>query len=243
MTPLKIGGYVKSADLCQPIKNILVQGKDEHSNLLAFSKTDKNGFYSLKTNSELYAIRFSHQDYLTKEIPFTNDFPNVVRVMNLKLIGYTEKLWFLPSEKISFYVHSIGKFKAQLYRHGFSVSKLLDIGEFQPILQQVPNNFFVSQKLNWKEPITFVIPPEAEPGLYNIKLSSLENNEVFNITFVVSTSPEKYGERTKLLVLSSTSTWQAYNIWGGRSRYRNFENQKMESIKQSIFSFFLNLGI
>ncbi len=235
----KISGLVKSADLCQPIKGTLVLGKDRLGNLLAKGKTNKNGYFSLKADPNLDAISFSHPAYVTKEIRFTNNFPHLVRLMNLKLIGYAEKLWFVPGEKISCYVHSVSRFKAQLFRCGLSISKVLEIGEFQPIFQQVPDGFFVSNNLSWKEPITFVLPRQAEPGLYNAKLSSLDNNDEYNITFVLSTSPENYGEQAKLLVISSTNTWQTYNIWGGRSRYRNFEIEKMKSIKEAVFSFFV----
>jgi hypothetical protein len=46
--------------------------------------------------------------------------------------------------------------------------------------------------------------------------------------------------------LASTNTWQAYNIWGGRSRYRNFEEKRSEDyhrVHPSTFYRLISLGV
>ena len=76
--------------------------------------------------------------------------------------------------------------------------------------------------LSWVPDVFLLNPPNVKPGLYSLLLES-DNQHKFAIPFIVSTPKTNYGKDSKLLVLASTNTWQSYNLWGGRSRYRNFE--------------------
>jgi hypothetical protein len=87
----------------------------------------------------------------------------------------------------------------------------------------VPDKFFVEDGLLWNLSFEYIIPNDVIPGLFSVKLiQKTENQKPYYLTFIVSTQLDQYGKRSKLLVLVSSNNWQTYNIWGGRSRYRNF---------------------
>lgn len=172
-------------------------------------------------------IRFQKDGYVAKEFK-ADELPSKIRLLEDKLIGYQVKLWFLPGEQIKAFIHAPELFTAKIFRHGLQKKLSLDLGHFPPQQQQVPDKHFVEDGLNWRASIEYTMPHDAIPGIYSLLLQS--KNEKFAIPFIVSTPPSKYGKRSKILVLASTNTWQSYNLWGGRSRYRNFEDGLTEGV-------------
>ncbi len=78
------------------------------------------------------------------------------------------------------------------------------------------------------------------PGLYSLKLiPQIENASPYFLTFAVTTKTSEYGKKSKLLVLVSSNNWQTYNIWGGRSRYRDFEVIIRENKSDALRSFWI----
>ena len=233
-----LSGYIKNASLCLPIKGVLVQGLNKQNKTICSCYSDESGFWSLIDNAEISKIRFQKKEYATKEINKTNEIPKIIRLIKNRIIGYTEKLWFSPGEKIRFHVHSISEYTAQLYRNGFKTEKLIDFGIQKPHCQTVPDSYFVADGLNWEISFEFEIPKNFRPGLYTLHLQPMSQpDDDYNLTFLISTKPENYGKKTDLLVLASTTTWQAYNVWGGRSRYRNFEDPIVSNLKTKLRDF------
>ncbi len=233
-------GYVKNASLCLPIEGALVEGLNKHNKIISSCYSDSDGFWSLDDTAKISKIRFQKEGYVTKEISATKNVSKIVRLIENQIIGYTEKLWFLPGEKICFYIHSVSEYTAQLYRNGIKTEKLVDFGIQKPYRQVVPDSYFVAEGLNWVKSIEFQIPDNFRPGLYTLHLQLINQpaNE-YNLTFLISTKPENYGKESDLLVLASSNTWQAYNIWGGRSRYRNFEDPIITNLTTRLREFII----
>ncbi len=195
-----------TAELCTPIKGVSVI---------------KNGGN----------IRFQKDGYVAKEFR-ADELPDKIRLLEDKLIGYQAKLWFSPGERIKSFIHAPEVFTAKIFRHGLEKKLISDLGHFSPQQQQVPDGHFVEEGLNWRKSIEYTMPNDALPGIYSLLLQSAEEKD-FAIPFVVSTSPSCYGIRSKILVLASATTWQSYNLWGGRSRYRNFEDSLTGSVSST----------
>src|SRR5262249_16415556 len=100
-----------------------------------------------------------------------------------------------------------------------------------PILSNLPgytrlptgSSWDPSQPLNERwvdggEPaFELVLPNGLRSGMYAAKCCETEGGEdVFYILFIVNPDP---GRRANLLVLANVNTWNAYNPWGGYSRY------------------------
>ena len=211
---------VTSAELCEPVSGVRVKRQNPDGQT-AFSMTDKQGIVGLEDLAADEILQFEKEGFVTRTIN-GGEISSLVRMLENRITGYHDRLWACPGEHVNVHAHSVSRFSAKLYRHGLEKQLILDCGEHEAVVQQVPDALFVEKGLKWKEAFTCQIPDEAKPGLYSFYLEP-DSGEPFAVPLVVSTPPKEYGRKNKLLVLASTNTWQSYNLWGGRSRYRNFE--------------------
>jgi hypothetical protein len=216
-----ITGFVKSAELCSPLSNVRVTRTGPNGNTFEVTESDVKGRFQFEKVDPKDTIRFEKVGFVNKTIDGGN-FSEIIRLLEDQLIGYQKKLWFIPGENIEVYVNSPTQFSARLYRHGITKQCVIDLGIFDSFFQALPDSYFVDMGLNWVMNFSYRMPENAVPGIYSLLLEA-EGQEPFAIPMVVSTPKNKRGKLSKLLVLASTNTWQSYNIWGGRSRYRNFE--------------------
>ena len=224
-------GIVCSAETCFPLAQVQIEVTATNGGQKSL-ESDALGKWQIADLNSEEIIRFQKSGYVMKEYRAT-ELPTKIRLLEKQLIGYQSKLWFQPGETIDVFIHSPQKYSARLCRHGETRERVLFLGEFPPQQQQVPDGNFVESGLDWSRSFTYQLPSDARPGLYSLLLRS-EGSYDFAIPFVVSTPPSERGKSSKLLVLASTNNWQAYNIWGGRSRYRNLEAN--DSITYSDFS-------
>jgi hypothetical protein len=68
---------------------------------------------------------------------------------------------------------------------------------------------------DWETSFTLDIPDDWKSGLYAAKCEDASDS-VFYVPFVVKAAADK---RASLAVIANTTTWNAYNGWGGYSRY------------------------
>lgn len=216
-----ISGIVCSAETCFPLEQVQIEVITTTVGEQKCLASDAHGEWQIPAVNGEETIRFHKTGYVTKEY-MAAELPAKVRLLEDQLIGYQLKLWFQPGEIVEAFVHSPGRYSAWLCRYGKTRERVLMLGDFPSQKQQVPDGSFVENGLNWAKSITYQIPFDARPGLYSLLLRS-EGLDDFAIPFIVSTPPSERGKTSKLLVLASTNNWQTYNIWGGRSRYRNLE--------------------
>jgi hypothetical protein len=67
----------------------------------------------------------------------------------------------------------------------------------------------------WKISWVFNIPEDMISGIYAAKCEDT-NNSVFYVTFIINPPSVK---REQLMLIANTTTWNAYNGWGGYSSY------------------------
>lgn len=222
---MNFSGLVTTTLLNNALCGVLVRGILVNGEIIIENRSNRRGEWALMTDHNFDIITFEKSGYVRKAEVVKLDFPKLIRMLEDSIIGFQDKLWFNPGEKVSAYIHSNSEFDAKLIRHGFKNEEVLKLGSFSESIQDVPNGFFVADGLNWRETIQYQIPSVAESGLYSVVLTQKDGNK-YSITFVVQPKLNNINSKKKILVLASTNNWQTYNIWGGRSRYRNFENPK-----------------
>lgn len=214
-------GRVTSAEFCSAIPQVSIIHLNGNNDEIAATVSDRGGNWSIpKSPRENESLLFRAKGFVEKRV--NPPFPGVVRLLENRLIGYLSKLWALPGDVVTAHIHSPVAYRARLFRHGIRKTCSLHLGEYEPCVQTVPDGFFVAAGLNWRASFSYRLPAEIVPGLYSILLEG-EGEESFAIPLVVSTPTSAAGRKNKLLVLVNTTTWQSYNLWGGRSRYRNYE--------------------
>jgi hypothetical protein len=222
-------GTVRSAELCTPLVGVQVLRQNSNGEIYEETRSNERGEWQLKNCEQSDRVSFVLEGFVTQTYVCPH-LPEIVRLLENKLIGYQKRLWFIPGESVEAYVHSPVKFSARLFRHGLVKKVILDLGTFDPQIQSVPDGYFVETGLDWKPNFAYTIPTGVQPGIHSLLLEG-SGQEPFAIPMVVSTPKEQYGQDSRLLVLASTNTWQSYNVWGGRSRYRNYENGKSQDFR------------
>jgi hypothetical protein len=214
-------GFVRGAELCSPLRGVHILRKNARGEAVEQCTSDEQGRWKLQAFEEGDVVKFYREGFSGK-VYNRGPLPRVVRLLEDRTIGYQKRLWYKPGQRVEVFVHSLAPYSARLFRHGLQKDLVADVGRFGEHCQQVPDGFFVENGLNWDCSFEYVIPEKADPGIYSVLLED-EGGKAFAIPMVVSTRNERRGMNAKILVLGSTNTWQSYNIWGGRSRYRDFE--------------------
>ncbi len=209
----------RSAEFAESLANVEVRIEDSSGNVIRKAYTDESGTWSGDLSDAVH-ITLRKQGYVSKTYP-ANTIPDQIRLLENRLIGYSEHLHYYPGDEMTIYVHAPESFGAVLYRHGLEKQAIATWEELKPVSRQVPDSNFVESGLGWTKGIKLSIPADAQPGLYSLHLHSNSQPE-FALPLVISTPPDQ--PRNDLLVLASTNNWISYNIWGGRNRYRNFED-------------------
>lgn len=143
--------------------------------------------------------------------------PQVVRLLRRTLAVYTADPSTRAGEDLELHYSAPRGASVSLRRaHGEVVYAMPSV---PPATGQVPDEGLVSSGLEW--PLAKVsVPPHAPTGIWMVELRS--GDEVARAPFVLrcaaSDSPRP------VLVTASVATWLCYNDWGGRNRYRNWEN-------------------
>ncbi|WP_198266337.1 N,N-dimethylformamidase beta subunit family domain-containing protein [sulfur-oxidizing endosymbiont of Gigantopelta aegis] len=214
-------GSVCCAQLALPLCNVLFEVLN-NSIVTKKNYSDKNGQWSFSELNSNDIIYVSLPGFISKKYSY-HSLPKKIRLLEKKLVAYQNKLWFTPREKISVFVNAPELYGVNVFRHGLEKEIILELGKHEIQKQSTPDDHFVESGLSWEESFSYTLPEDCLSGLYSVLLTS--KNETFAIPFIVSSINH---QQSKLLVLASTNTWQSYNIWGGRSRYRNNEDRKAE---------------
>lgn len=229
-----IQGTIKSAFTGFPIADVKINLVDNNEKIIDSTYSGKKGYWSVNVDERISKIIFEKKDYVTKQLSIDNGFPVVIRLLEDSLIGYLDKLWYRPGETLKAFIHSGHPFQAKLIRHGIESKVINILGEYPSVNQNVPNGYFVTDGLSWSQTLDFIIPADLDSGLYSINLNCNNTSQSYSMSFVVAPSLQDCGKSARILVLASTNNWQTYNIWGGRSRYRNFETSQPNKLKSNL---------
>jgi hypothetical protein len=137
----------------------------------------------------------------------------------LSLEGYCWPLSAFPGETIEFNVSSPSPYQVSYVRlktqpngdPGVPVGASLNL---DPNVQTT-NPHWVSDGCDWAITFSLTVPGDWRSGIYAAQCSDAAGDQ-FYIVFIVKPVAS---QRRKLLALASTNTWNAYNAWGGFSKY------------------------
>ncbi|MFT5496836.1 MAG: N,N-dimethylformamidase [Kiritimatiellia bacterium] len=211
-------GRVLSAARCEGIHGAQVDVLDAVGTVIESISTGDDGRFELQSEG---TVRFRAEGFVEKVLAMDSPLDQI-RLLENALIGYLDRFWWRPGDELPVYIHAPERFTITLCRHGKARERILELGSFDAMEQHVPDGWFVEEGLSWNPTTKVRIPETALPGLYSLLLESAA--ETYAISLVVSTPPEQRN-RNRLLVLVSTNNWLSYNLYGGRSRYRNFEQE------------------
>jgi N,N-dimethylformamidase len=176
-----------------------------------------------------YRVTLTKAGYGSKRVTadVTEKTPIQFRLLSDSPYGYAWPKWTKAGEKSEFRVHSVELYHISLWRHGWKkelVQKLGCFDEHAPRanMQLTPDGDFTETGVKWNSigypkryPGQSAMAPERS-GLYYFHVETA-SGKFLSFPWVVA--PKK--PTTKIAVLASTNTWNAYNNFGGRSNYIN----------------------
>lgn len=232
-----IFGFVKSASMCLPIKEAEITLTNKKGEELFKTYTNKKGYFKFNNLSDpdSYNLLITKQGYCMKVVEDKLQQDILIRLLEDTIYAFTDKLSYKPGEVVKVFVHSTTSYNCLLIRNGLKREVNLNLGSYPPLHQTVSDGLLVEDGLNWQLAFSFTVPENTRSGLYSILFDADNNLSPYSSTIIISPANNSISKNKKILVLASTNNWQTYNIWGGRSRYRNYENPKNSSLKQKLW--------
>lgn len=219
----KYEGVVLDAELCRPIAGVGIKVFNIEGQLISSSQSNEEGKWNIEVVDQ-GEIEFKKDGFNSKVYQSQTSPPGeVIRLLEEKLIAYQEKLCYHPGEDVTTFVNSPFPYSAKLYRYGSQKELIKSFGDRDAMNQQTPDGFFVDSGLKWNPSLKYKLNENLKPGLYGLEVKN-SKGEVFTAPMVISSAKLSRSKKSKILVLANTNTWTSYNIWGGRSRYRNYED-------------------
>jgi N,N-dimethylformamidase len=217
-------GVIVDAEVGQPISNAKIRAFDEIGRTLSQVCSNSAGQWFIEADPILSSIEFSACNRTSLQLGVSTlekKKGTHIRLLSLAPVGYLGQLDATSGESLSLRVHAASNWKYTLCRHGLKKETITESEFFNPVIQTAPYGSIVSEGLNW--PVTKVIelPTDLESGLYSITITDIESR-FFSMPLVLGCKLKCKIDSKRFLVLANTNTWQAYNVWGGKSRYRNF---------------------
>ena len=136
---------------------------------------------------------------------------------SVDLEGYTNQMFYFQNDTIKFYL------KSKSTQNNIYIDRIISPYKYKRIYKnsfgRIKQNISTNQSefgCNWEESLSFVLDSSFDDGYYLVILEDDLDNE-FKFPIIINDN----SENLKIALLSPTSTWNAYNSWGGKSLYNN----------------------
>lgn len=135
-----------------------------------------------------------------------------------QLWAYTDALSYSPGDKLQLHVNSTAQqFDMVIYRDGAHRDIVLQRQDIAAEFHQTPADCSV-HGCGWPVSCEIGIDPAWPSAAYVIELRSQDGEAlVYHHVFLVR--PGTGDKKGRLLLVAATSTWTAYNDWGGSNHY------------------------
>jgi len=174
-----------------------------------------------------YEVVLYRDGYGSKRVTMTvdSDQPYHFRLLSDSLVGYVWPKCVRAGEKSEFRVHAVEEYELELWRYGADKEFIRRIGTFdehgpRATMQITPDGDYTQTGIEWNKQgynspahHQYIEAPER-CGLYYFHARS-KSGDFFTFPWVVG--PKQ--PQSKIAVLASDITWNAYNSYGGRSNY------------------------
>lgn len=138
----------------------------------------------------------------------------------LEVWAYTDQLSYFPGDTVDFHVTtSAENFSLQIIRDGAEPETVHTKSGVPGALVAPPEDWY-EKGCNWPRAYSWRIPRNLKTGFYiatlKVENAAGETREYDHGFFV---KKAKSAPKAKILLVAATSTWNAYNDWGGYSHY------------------------
>ena len=119
----------------------------------------------------------------------------------------------LPGQSVTLYCHSeASRFRVQIARQGLTERVVFESPSLPGSERSMPDDL-ASDGCRWRPSFEIAVDAEWPSGMYLVRLTD-DDGQTAEAFFVVCAT-----EPVHAMLVLSTSTWSAYNDWGGPSFY------------------------
>lgn len=139
---------------------------------------------------------------------------------HLEIWGYTDKLSYAPGETVRFHTSTTAsEYSIRVLTDDLEPQTLFSVEALPGMMHPTPDNAYAAG-CGWPSAWEWTIPAETDscPCVVSFRArnSDGEQREQQHFFVIRSAAP---GKDKKLLLICATSTWIAYNEWGGSNSY------------------------
>lgn len=219
-------GYVSDERYVALSDVALVFQNDDHRTSV---HSQADGGVEVDLPAGTYRVTLAKAGFGSKHIDLTLPLasPHQFRLLSDKLLGYVWPKWVKSGDEGEFRIHSTDAYKLSLWRYGWKKELIADLGwtddhGARATTQILPDGDFTRTGVQWNK-IGFGsawhrqrIAAPSRSGLYYFHVKN-ERGEFFSFPWIVQPAQPN----SRVAVLTSNVTWNAYNSFGGRSNYVN----------------------
>jgi hypothetical protein len=208
-------GYVSDEHYIA-IADVAVELVGEHGSFTTHSRA--SGAIYFDGPSGRYEIVLSRDGYGPKRTvaDVTEDSPVHLRLLSETMYGYAWPKWTPAGGRSQLRVSSGAGYRVELWHCGWQRKLVASLGydSHAPRATRhvTPDGDYTRTGVDWRDPFVVVAPDRS--GLYYFHIHSADGGFTSFPWIVTPTRPT-----ASVAVLTSSTTWNAYNNFGGRSNY------------------------
>lgn len=154
----------------------------------------------------------------------------------LEVWTYTDHISYAPGAEVNFHVYASAEtFSLEIVRDGYEREQVYEISGLPGARPATPDNAY-AVGAGWPIAHTWRIPAQQRSGPYvvttRVKNSAGDVREHHHL-FIIRPGPDSQRE-ARLLMLFATSTWIAYNEWGGANFYQGIAGADQRSFSPKL---------
>jgi hypothetical protein len=133
---------------------------------------------------------------------------------------YTDRMSYAPGETVSFHTSTTAKnFSIEVVRDGARPESVYRVDGLPGTMHKTPADAYASG-CGWPVAHEWTIPADTRSGGYVVCTRAQDGDgEEVEQQHWFAVRPASPGKEAKILLVAATSTWIAYNEWGGANAY------------------------
>jgi hypothetical protein len=151
----------------------------------------------------------------------------------LEIWAYAPRVSYLAGEPVAFHVHTTAReFAVAIYRDGATPRPVFERTQTQGSAHPTPPDCY-RVGCRWPETLTITDTNDWPPGGYIAVFTAAAGAETVRYEHWFAVAPG-HGDPTRLLLIAATSTWAAYNAWGGANHYEGIAGPTGEGAASTL---------
>lgn len=137
----------------------------------------------------------------------------------LEIWGYSPRMSYFPGEEVALHVSTTAaEWELEVGRDGPEYEPLLHATGLAGSHQETPLDCSVAG-CGWPAAYSFVVPEDWRPGGYLVTFRARRGSDLVEEHHLILVRRARHLPPAPHLLVCATSTWVAYNCWGGSNHY------------------------